>query len=293
VVAASTCCMCQMKSWPPLDNPPEALRRGADRGSTLVTTVQSWMRATEENVLSPATVQAWVVTVTAVVGAILGLLQYFKWQTKRDRKAAVGSFFALTVDALASDNPTSRMAGAVLLRRFFDQETEQGASHEAYRREAVEVMAGMLREEQPPPVQKVLADGLRYARDLQQADFQNCDLKKAYVGKKAGDVLVADLSQADLFRAKCDEASFREVVAREAVFVEAELRDAVFIRADCREADFRWAKLGGSRFKDAQIGGAKFEGAEDIPEEVAALLDEHTMEGRPGAVVGQRADPQQ
>lgn len=175
------------------------------------------------------------------------------------------------------------MAGAVLLRRFFDRRTEQGARGRPYVREAIEVMAGMLREEQPVRVQKVLADGLRYARELQGADLQNCDLRNAYIGQKTGDKEAVDLSRADLYGAKCDRASFKGVVAQETVFMEAELRKTVFRDADCRNADFRRAKLDGAKFEGAQIGGARFDGAEGIPEQLAAFLDERS-EGLPGAV---------
>jgi hypothetical protein len=176
------------------------------------------------------------------------------------------------------------MAGAVLLRRFFDRRTEQGARGRPYVGEAIEVMAGMLREEQPVRVQKVLADGLRYARELQGADLQNCDLRNAYIGQKTGDKEAVDLSRADLYGAKCDRASFKGVVAQETVFMEAELRKTVFSDADCRNADFRRAKLDGAKFEGAQIGGARFDGAEGIPEQLAAFLDERS-EGLPGAVV--------
>jgi uncharacterized protein YjbI with pentapeptide repeats len=266
--------------------------------------------------LSPETLQGWVAVVGGLLAAILGLLKYFNYRSKRDRLAEVGASFALTVDALASENGTSRMAGAVLLRRFFDRHTEQGARGRPYVREAIEVMAGMLREEQPPRVQKVLADGLRYARELQDADLQNCDLKNAYVGKKTGDEWAVDLSRADLYGAMCDRASFKAVVARETVFVDAELRKAVFTGADCRNADFRRAKLDeakfetdqkfpgadcrnadfrsakldGAKFGGAQIGGAKFEGAEGIPEQVVALLDER-MQALPDAVVPRESLP--
>lgn len=240
--------------------------------------------------MSPEIVQGWVAVVGGFAAALLGIFKYFNYRSKRDRLAEVGASFALTVEALASDNGTSRMAGAVLLRRFFDRRTEQGALGRPYVKEAIEVMAGMLREEQPSRVQKVLADGLRYARELEDADLQNCDLRNAYVGKKAGDASAVNLSRADLYGSRCDRASFKGVVAREAVFMEAELRKAVFIDTDCRGADFRWAKLDGAKFAGAQIGGAKFDGAEGVPEEVTALLDER-LEGRPGAIVPEVANP--
>lgn len=237
-----------------------------------------------ESHLSPETVQGWVAVVGGLAAAVFGLFKYFNYRSRRDRLAEVGASFASTVEALASDNATSRMAGAVLLRRFFDRRTEQGALGRPYVKEATELMAGMLREEQPPRLQKVLADGLRYARDLQDSDLQNCDLSNAYLGKKAGDAAAVDLSRADLYGARCDNASFKAVIACEAVFLEAHLRKAVFVGADCRNADFRWAVLDGAKFEGARIGGARFEGAEGVPDEVAALLDDGLV-GRRDAVV--------
>lgn len=234
--------------------------------------------------MSPDLVQGWIAVLGALGAAVLGFFKYFNYRSKKDRLAEVGAAFGLTVEALASDNQTSRMAGAVLLRRFFDRHTEQGAVGRAYVKEAIEVLAGMLREEQPSHVQKVLADGLRYAHELQGADFQNCDLRNAYIGRKAGDDSAVDLSRADLYGAKCDRASFKETRARETVFMGAVLTKAVFIDADCTEADFRYSKMEGAKFGGAKIAGARFDGAEGIPEDVTPLLNDE-MVGRPGAVV--------
>ena len=131
------------------------------------------------------------------------------------------------------------MAAAVLLRRFFDRSSEQGVRGSApYRREAVEVIAGMLREAQPPRLQKVLADGLRYAVDLRHSDLQSCDLSNAYLGRKQGDTFSVDLSYADLYQATCVRTSFRKVKAVGTVFYSSNLERAVFTGADCQDADF-------------------------------------------------------
>jgi len=234
--------------------------------------------------MTPESVQAWVAVVGGLGAALLGLFKYFNYRSKRDRLAEVGASFVLTIESLASDNATSRMAGAVLLRRFFDRHTEQGAVGRPYVREAIEVMAGMLRDEQLPHVQKVLADGLRYARQLAGADLQNCDLRNAYLGIKAGDKEPVDLSRADLYASICERASFKGVIAVEAVFMEAALKKAVFTDANCTEADFRWANLEGAKFDGAQIAGARFEGAIGVPEAVAELLTAD-LRGRPSARV--------
>lgn len=262
--------------------------------------------------MSPESLQGWVAVVGGLLAALVGLFQYFHRQSKRDKLAEVGASFALTVEALASDNETSRMAGAVLLRRFFDRQTGQGARGRPYVKEAVEVMAGMLRQDQSPRVQKVLADGFRYAIDLQDADLQHCNLSNAYLGKKQGDNLAVDLSRADLYGANCERASFRGATLRETVFMDATLTKAVFTAADCRKADFRRAALGRTRFENdpdkqlpaadlrgadfreaalegatfanAMVEGAKFQGASGLPDQLATLLDDN-FEGRQGAVV--------
>ncbi len=268
----------------------------------------------EEKLLSPVpdlqlavsagAIQAWVGVVGALLGAVVTIFKYFRYQSRRDLRAAVGASFASTVDALASTNETSRMAGAVLLRRFFDHRTEQGAAGTPYVKETIELIAGMLRGEQPPYIQKVLSDGLRYAVDLQNADLQHCDLRKAYIGKKTGDERAVDLSEADLFESKCAGASFKEVIACNTVFYNAGLQGTVLSKANCEEADFRDAKCEEADFRDANcknadfreanlfkskfgganIEGARFAGAKGIPDEVASLLDEDKV-GRPGAVV--------
>lgn len=268
--------------------------------------------------MSPESLQSWVAVFGALLAAILGLFKYFNYRSKRDRLAEVGASFALTVEALASDNETSRMAGAVLLRRFFDRHTEQGARGRPYVKEAIEIMAGMLRQDQAPRVQKVLADGLRYAGMLQDADLQNCDLSNAYLGKKQGDQAAVDLSRADLYGAKCARASFKAAILRETVFADADLKKTVFTGADCRGADFRRASLEGAKFQSdaakelpgadlrgadfrgavlegadfgsTQIGGAKFGDAVGVPDQLAALLSAD-FEGPEGSVVPEMPAP--
>ena len=235
--------------------------------------------------MSASSAQAWVGVAGALVAAILGVLKYFDYKSNRDRQAAIGAFFASTVEALASDNATRRMAAAVLLRRFFERGSEQGGRKPPYRRETVEVIAGMLRDHPPELLQKVLADGLRYAGApdartgwrrtpgvLVGADLQRCSLANAYLGKKQQDRRAIDLSYADLYEADCSGASFREVTAVSAVFYRCILNGSVFDGAQLEGANFREARLSGARFIGARIGGADFTGATDIPPEVARVL---------------------
>ena len=108
----------------------------------------------------------------------------------------------------------------------------------------------MLREPQPARLQKVLADSLRYAVDLQNSDLQNCDLSNGYLGQRR-DTSSLDISGADLFEATCVRTSFKNVTAVDTVFYRSNLERAVFKMADCRRADFREAEL------DAQTSRAR------------------------------------
>jgi hypothetical protein len=223
--------------------------------------------------MAASDVQVWtgIVGTFATVGvSVLGVLNF---QRKRDRSAAVGTAFRDVMEALASDNPTQQMAAAILMRRFFDSNAEQGAGRTPYANEAVAVITGLLREAETGHIQKVLADGLRYAPSLARADLQGCNLTRAYLGRKEGDRRNVDLTQADLFEADLTGASLKGVVAPGAVFYRAKLEDAVLSGAVLSDADFREARLTGAHFTGARLGGAQFSGALDIPADIMALLD--------------------
>ncbi len=182
-----------------------------------------------------------------------------------------------------------------------------------YAKEAVAVIAGLLRESKTGPVQKVLADGLRYAPSLSQVDLQSCNLTDAYLGRKQGEKKIVCLTNADLFKADLTDASLKGVHAAPAVFREATLvrtvltdadltdanlfkadltdaslkgvhaaravfREATLVRtvltdADLKDADFRFAELDGANFDGAQLDGAQFSGALDIPAYVTGRLN--------------------
>lgn len=223
--------------------------------------------------MTTSDIQIWVGIVGSLVTIGVSVLGVLNFQRRRDRSAAVGAAFKDVVDSLASDNTTLRMAAAILLRRFFDIRSEQGAAHASYAKEAVAVIAGVLRESETGPVQKVLADGLRYAPSLSQADLQGCNLSGAYLGLKKGDEKVVDLTNADLFEANLTGASLKGVKAVDAVFSGATLVKTVLTDADLTNADFRAAKLTGAKFDGARIDHAKFSGASDIPADVASRLN--------------------
>jgi uncharacterized protein YjbI with pentapeptide repeats len=217
-------------------------------------------------------VQIWVGIIGSLITIGVSVLGVLNFQRRRDRAAAVGAAFKDVVTSLASDNETLRMAAAILLRRFFDSNSEQGAANLSYANEAVAVIAGLLRETETGAVQKVLADGLRHAPSLAQADLQGCNLTAAYLGQRRGDTKIVNLTNADLFEADLTRASLKGVNAAGAVFFGATLAGTVLSGANLTDADFRAAKLDGAKFDGARIDGAQFAGAFNIPAEIASQL---------------------
>jgi uncharacterized protein YjbI with pentapeptide repeats len=217
-------------------------------------------------------IQIWVGIIGSLVTVSVSVLGVLNFQRRRDRDAAAGAAFKDIVTSLASDNLTLQMASAILLRRFFDTDSEQGAGHLPYANEAVAVIAGLLREAKTGPVQKVLADGLRYAPTLAEADLQGCNLTGAYLGRRRGDATIANLTNADLFGADLTEASLRGVNAAGAVFRGATLVRTVLSGANLTGADFRDATIDGARFDGAQMSGAQFSGPPAIPADIASQV---------------------
>jgi uncharacterized protein YjbI with pentapeptide repeats len=209
---------------------------------------------------SAADLQGWVAVIGGLAAAGLGILKYFDFRTRRARAAEAGQAFVTTVDALGSADEPKRLAGAILLRRFFDRSTEQGGKDAPYADEAVGVIAALLRGTETGTLQKMLADGLAYAPSLLHADLQRCNLQNAYLGKRPD--RCPDLSHADFFEADLMGASLKDAVAREAVFFRATMRETVLRGADLRGANFREADLRDARFDNAKLEGADFTGAQ-------------------------------
>jgi len=223
-----------------------------------------------EGAVSAGVLQAWVALVATLGTAVLGLVKYFNFRSRSERASAAGSAFAITVDALSADDEVKQLAGAILLRRFFNAETEQGQKYTPYEREALGVIAAVLRDAPAGTLQKLLADGLAYAPELVDLDLQGCNLQNAYLGERPD--RKPDFSRTDFFEADLSGASLKNAVAREAVFFKAKMRGTVLKGAELEGADFREADLKGARFEGANLAGARFEGAKNLPE---GLLDAH------------------
>jgi len=127
---------------------------------------------------------------SAVVAGVVALFGLLSYQNRRARLSAVRTAFDDVVGALASGDRERQLAGAVLLRRFFDGSSEFGVRdllgrrRAPYSTEAVSVMAAVLRGMPSGDLQKLLADGLAHARTLEGADLQRTNLQGAYLSPR-------------------------------------------------------------------------------------------------------------
>ena len=220
--------------------------------------------------------------VVAVVGGLFAAYRFLRIKSRHERMAAIGDAFRSVMDALASDNEVRKLAGAILLRRFFNPMTELGIAGTPYADECVKVIAALLRDAQlAPNVQKLLADNLAYAPDLRNADLQRTRLQDAYLGDRVRPGL--DLSGADFFMADLTKASLAGAIGRGTVFYRAvaqgtkftrmDLTGANFREADLRGASFEGADLRDAQFADANLAGAAFGAARNVPKAVAERVD--------------------
>jgi uncharacterized protein YjbI with pentapeptide repeats len=229
------------------------------------------------SVLLIADVGATVTVVTAIAGAVVAILGVMGYQNRRAKLAAVRGAFNDAIAALASGNRDQQLAGAVLLRRFFDPSSEFrirdliGRRRCPYAKEAIDVITAVLRGLPKGDLQKVLADGLAYAPTLKRADLQNTNLQGAYLSPQREK---ATLESADFYRANVSGGSLKKAKAVNAQFYQTQLRDTVFTDADLRCANFFEADLLGAVFTGAQLHGADFRGARNLPPELESCLTE-------------------
>ena len=216
-----------------------------------------------------------VSTVSIVLGALVAVLGVVGYQNRRAKLSTVRSAFNDAVTALAAEDSERRLAGAILLRRFFDRTSELGIRDALGRRrapyetEAQSVMAAVLRELPAGDLQKLLADGLAHARTLERADLQRTNLQGAYLAPRHPH---GSLDRADFYRADLSGASLKGAHAHEAIFYQARLQDTILRDAELLDANFFEADLARAVFTGARLHGADFSSARNVPPEIAASI---------------------
>jgi uncharacterized protein YjbI with pentapeptide repeats len=239
-------------------------------------------------------VKDWAGTLAAIVAALtalLGIPKYFQYRTRRDKMTLVRDAFESVVKSLASTVEVERLAGAILLRRFFDPATEVGIASAPYTKEVVNVIASILRSQETGTFQKTLVDGLAYAPSLRHTDLQRTNLQNAYLGSRPASERaesngnVVDLSYADFYRSDLSGGSIKGATARGAIFYQARLQNTILKGADLRNANFFEADLHGAKFDGALLKQASFKNARNVPLALATRLDEHALYNEEGPFV--------
>lgn len=220
--------------------------------------------------MDPKDVAALITALVAVVGSVLTVTKYL---SRRDKQVAAQQAFRAVVDSLSSTIEHQRLGAAILLRRFFDPRTELGEGGTPYAREAVDVIAALLRDTETGNFQKLLADGLLYAASLESVDLQRTNLQNAYLGSKSNSP-APNLKRADFYRADLSGASLKGANAENAMFYQARLHNTIFKDANLEGASFFEADLLGADFSGARLRAANFKGGRNLPTALAELVAE-------------------
>lgn len=211
-----------------------------------------------------------ILAIVATVGVAFGFLwKFFAATVKKEKLHSIKESFHSTVTGLSSDKISEQIASAILLRRFFDKDSEFGLGRTPYAKEAVNVIAGLLRYESTNDFQKILGDGLAAAPNLINVDLQRTNLQNIYLSRKD-----FDISRADFFSADLSHASLKGVQAVKTTFYRARLCGTVFQNAKLSGANFKQSDVDGAKFEGAELEGADFSNAVNIPNEILKHLNE-------------------
>jgi hypothetical protein len=118
-------------------------------------------------------IKDWITNLTALTGlagALVGIFKYFKYQSRKDRMDAVGPASPASSTRSAPKTRSSAVPRRSCCAASSTPAPEFGTAGTPYASEAVNVIAAVLREERSSNFQKLLADGLWYARSLHHAD---------------------------------------------------------------------------------------------------------------------------
>ena len=239
--------------------------------------------------MNSGTVPELLAVLTAAAGlvaAIVGVLKYFNYRSKKDRIAAVGTAFEAVVDALSSDEDVKRMAAAIRLRRFFDPRAELATGgltlrlrrlrqadtqpatgrscnwHRNRARRRGYRFAGARRrscERRPPYAADAINVIVAILRSQPPGDFQK--LLADALTRAPNELLV----EADLQRANLQNAWLGEIELPGADFFRADLANASFKDGGVEGGQFYEARLARTRFTRTRLKNANFFGADLSP----------------------------
>jgi len=222
---------------------------------------------------------AGIVTLVGTVFTILKYTnQYQKENAIRNNLVILKEIFENTVSKLSSNNSSEKLSAAILLRRFFREDTELGVGGTPLANETINTIAAILRAEKTSDFQKLLADSLKYAPSLESGDFQKANLSNAVFGKKNLNLQRADFYRADLANTSFKLENFGKKDKNGNKFFDGvDLTGAQFYQANLQKTNFSGAELLDTNFYEANLDGAIFKKSKNIPKDIKENLDENSI----------------
>ena len=214
-----------------------------------------------------------VLAIVVIVGTIVRNVLKFVQDTRREKSKEYErnreSFEKLVGHLTSNNNPSSQLASAILLRKYFKEEYKEGTND--FRDEAINVISSLLRILPTGVFQKTLADGLGFASDLSGCDLQKTNLQDVLLDNKKQDIL---MNKTDLFMADLSIANLEGIKGHGIIFYNAILFCTHFRNCDFTNANMRGADLSGVVIKDCILKGADFTNARNLPSFIKINLDE-------------------
>lgn len=121
---------------------------------------------------------------TIVVAVGVWIFKYLGIKNKRERENDYKDAFFEIVSQITSDNMSTRLAAAVMIRRYLSIQTKDSLY---FRKEALNSISALLKILQSGVFQKTLGDSLAYAKNLSMLDLQKVNLQNVFLGVKLFD----------------------------------------------------------------------------------------------------------
>lgn len=202
---------------------------------------------------------------------------HYSFTVKEKRNDEYFASFNTIIAQLSSENSTSQLSAAILLRRFLAHKAKKRKP--GLKAEAINEISSLLRVLPTGILQKTLGDGLAYAKELPGVDLQKTNMQDIYLGTKEGKI---NLAGADLFRADLSFANLDNIEAPNVQLFGAILYNARIKNCNLTNACFRDADLYRVTFRNTTLYGADFTNALNIPDEIKKqLVDNKYMSYKP------------
>ncbi|KIO47138.1 pentapeptide repeat-containing protein [Sanguibacteroides justesenii] len=207
-----------------------------------------------------------VIAATILAAVIMFIFKFFDIRNNREKEKEYKDEFNATVSQLSSNNLSSQLSAAILLRRFLNVKTKNSSY---FHEEVINVISALLRTLPSGILQKTLGDGLAYAKDLSKIDLQKTNMQDLYLGNKEFRIV---LNRTDMYLADLSFSLLENIDGEEAVFYNAILSGCRIKESNFTKANFRGADLTNTFFKNVILYQADFNEAVNIPDEIRQFL---------------------